>query len=371
MFTAEQTQQMNVYVPNVYWWKGTKMNVCVPNVYSWTDATNECRRSKCLLLKRHNKWMSTFHMFTAVQTQHMNVDVPNVPCYTDTTNECWRSKCLLLNRHNKWMSTFQMLTAGDTQHRNVDVPNVYCWRDTTNECRRCKCLLLRWQHMNVDVQNVYCWTDTANECRRSKCLLLRWQQMNVDVLNVYCWTDTTNECRRSKCLLLKRHNKWMSTFQMFTAEETQHMNVDVPNVYCWTDTTNECQMFTTDTTNECRRSKCLLLNRHHKWMSTYQMFTAEQTQQMNVYVPNVYWWKGTKMNVNTTNECRRSKCLLLKRHNKWMSTFQMFTAEETQHMNVDVPNVYCWTDTTNECRRPNVYQNNCLLLNRHNKWMST
>ena len=217
-------------------------------------------------------------MFTAEQTQQMNVDVPNVYCWTDTTNECPCSKCLQLNRRNKWMSTLQMFTAGETQH------------------------------MNVDVQNVYCWTDTTNECRRSKCLLLSWQHMNVDVQNVYCWTDTTNECRRSKCLLLKRHNKWMSTFQMFTAEQTQHMNVDVPNVYC------------------------------------------EQTPLMNVDDPNVYCW------TDTTNECRRSKCLLLNRHNKWMSTFQMFTAED----------VYCcWTDTTNECRRPNVY---CW---GDNKWMST
>ena len=279
-----------------------------------------------------------------------------------------------------------MFTAEQTQQMNVDVPNVYCWTDTTNECRRSKCLLLRWQQMNVDVPNVYCWTDTTNECRRvqmftaeqcttnecrrSKCLLLnRHQQMNVDVPNVYCWRDTTNECRRSKCLLLKRHNKWMSTFQMFTAEQTQQMNVDVPNVYC-----------RIDTTNECRRSKCLLLNRHNIWMSTFKMFTAEQTQQMNVDVqmftaeqtqqmnvddPNVYCWR------DTTYECRRSKCLLLNRHNKWMSTrnrhnIQMFTAEETQQMNVDVPNVYCWRDTTNECRR-----SKCLLLNRHNKWMST
>ena len=289
------------------------MNVDVPNVYCRTDTTwmstfqmftaeqttNQCRRFKCLLLNRHHKWMSAIQMFTDEQTQQMNVDVPNVYCRTDTTNECRRSKCLLLCRHNKWMSTFQMFTAEQTQ------------------------------------------------------------QMNVDVPNVYCWTETTYECRRSKCLLLNRHNKWMSTFQMFTAEQThkwmsaiqmftaeqtQQMNVDVPNVYCWTDTTNEslCSMFTAEcTTNECRRSKCLQLNRHNwraVWMSTFQMFTAEQTQQMNVDGPNVYCW------TDTTNECRRSKCFRLNRQTNECRRFKCLL------QNVD-------TDT-----KLNVWRSKCLLL---------
>ena len=257
----------------------------------------ECRRSKCLLLDRH-KWMSTFQMFTAEQTQQMNVDVPNVYCWPDTTIECLCSKCLLLNRHNNWMSTFQMFPAVQTQQVNVEVPNVYCWKGTTNEFRRSKCLQLnrhnKWmstfqlftaeqtQQMNVDVPNVYCWGDN----------------MNVDVPNVIA-EQSQHECRRSKCLQLNRRNKWMSTFQMLTAEER---------------------------TYECRRSKCLLLNRHNNWMSTFQMFTAEQTQQMNVDDPNVYCC------TDTTNECLCFKCLQLNRHNKWMSTFQMFTAEVTTWM---------------------------------------
>ena len=187
----------------------------------------ECRRSKCLLLNRHNKWMSTFQMFTAEQT-----------------NECRRFKCLLLNRHNKWMSTFQMFTADQTQQLNVYVPNVYCWTDTTIEYRRSKCFLM-YRHNK--------WMSTFQMFTTEQT-----QQMNVYVPNVYCWTDTTNECGRSKCLLLKRdniwmstfqmftaerQNKWMSAFQMFTAEQTQQMNVDVPNVYCWTDTTIQFKKF--------------------------------------------------------------------------------------------------------------------------------
>ena len=38
------------------------------------------------------------------------------------------------------------------------------------------------------------------------------------------------------------------------------------------------------------------------------MFTAEHTPQMNVDVPNVYYWTD----------------------NKWISMFQMFTAEKAQ-----------------------------------------
>ena len=247
MFTAEQTQQLNVEFQTCC--IDTTSECRRPNVYSC-----ECRRSKCLLLRwqhecRRSNVYRIKHEFDVLLKRH--------------TIECLCSKCLLLNRHNNWMSTFQMFTAGHNkwmsafqmfteQKQFVDVPNVYCWGD-----------------MNVDVPNVSGWTDTTNECRRSKCLLQKdtfecrrqmftaelTQQMNVDVPNVYCWVQ--HECRRSKCLLLNRNNNSMSTFQMFTAEQTQQMNVDDPNVSGWT-----------DTTNECRRFKCLLQNRHHKWMST-------------------------------------------------------------------------------------------------------
>ena len=165
---------------------------------------------------------------------------------------------------------------------NVDDPNVYCSRNRHN----------KW--MSTSTIHVYCWTDTTNECLFSVPNLLSPQLKHL---------TSTNECRRSAVNMFTRHSyvvtaqqkqhRWMlcrSAFQMFTCwtddnkwmsslpnvycwvVTTVNMNVDVPNVYCWT-----------DTTNECRRSKCLLLSKH---LSRHS-FVVSTAVNMNVDLPNV------------------------------------------------------------------------------------
>ena len=180
----------------------------------------------------------------------------------------WRSKCLFCSKHLKRRRSICCVYSAGDNIWNVDIQNVYCWTDTTNECRR---------------SNVYCWSSKHLERRHS---FVRWQQMNVDVLNVsnvYCWRDTTNECHVPNvycskhldvvdihllCLFSSKHLERRHSFVEVCSEQTQQMNVETK---CFAEQT------------ECRRrhwmlSKCFCWG-DNKWMSTFQMFTAEQTQQ--------------------------------------------------------------------------------------------
>ena len=234
------------------------------HVYCWTDTTKQ------MFTAEETQQMNVdIQMLSLLSSKHWNVDVPNIYCRTDTLMNV-DIQMFTVNRHNKWMSTFKCLLL-ESKHRNVDVPNVYCQHNkrihilclsSSKHLERhdihllrlfsCKhlernkwhsCLLLKqWmstsnvsavKHLvpNVssthhEVVSVYC---SKHECRRSKCLLSGQQECRR---HVYCWS---------------RHNKWMSTFKCLLSRQTFGRSTF---------------MFTAvDTTNECRL-KCLLSSKH-------------------------------------------------------------------------------------------------------------